>query len=180
MNQTFDSLTTELKERRKKIHKICRDYLRDPSKGHLKLLKSQLKHCGDHVIIESGFYCDYGDKICLGHRVYINANCTFIDGGEIHIADDCLIGPNVQILTINHDKSALRRLNKYSYTQNVVIQSNVWIGAGAIILPGVEIENNAIIAAGSVVTKKVAANTIVAGNPAKSIGMNPDINSENL
>ena len=89
-----------------------------------------------------------------------------IDGGNIIIGDDLLLGPNVQILTINHALDAKKRRLKESYASDVVIGSNVWIGAGSIILPGVTIEDNAVVAAGSVVTRCVPHGALVLGNPA--------------
>ena len=165
----FDSLTPELIQRRHQVHDTCRQFSRSPSKGNLSRLKALLASCGKEVFIESGFYCDYGDKISLGHRVYLNINCTLLDGGFITIGDDCLIGPNVQILTINHEMLPSARLEKKNLAQDVRIESNVWIGAGTIILPGVTIAEGAVIGAGSVVTKDVQAACLYVGSPAKKI-----------
>lgn len=150
------------------MQEICRQFERSPSHGNLKRLKNALSACGEEVFIEAGFYCDYGEHIELGQRVYINARCTFLDAGKIRIGDDCLIGPNVQILAVSHDLDPEARLNKASYAVDTRLGRNVWVGAGAIILPGVDIGDNAIIGAGSVVTKDVPTDTRVAGNPAKA------------
>ena len=163
----FNSLSSEHKQQRQKTHEYCRQFARSPSKGNLSRLKSLLAQCGEEVFIEQGFYCDYGNKISLGNRVYINANCTFIDGGHIHIDDDCLIGPNVQLLTINHATSPKQRLAKQSYSQDIVLAKNVWLGAGVIVLPGVHIGEGAVLGAGSVVTHNVMAGCLYVGNPAK-------------
>jgi len=165
----FNSLTAELIQRRHQVHDTCRQFSRSPSKGNLSRLKSLFACCGEDVFIEQGFYCDYGDKIILGHRVYININCTFLDGGQITIGDDCLIGPNVQLLTINHAVSAKERLNKKNDAKDIHIENNVWIGAGAIILPGIHIGSGAVVGAGSVVTKNIQSNCFYAGNPAIKI-----------
>jgi len=124
---------------------------------------------GSELFVEEGFYCDYGDKISIGDRVYININCTLLDGGEITIGDDVLIGPNVQILTVNHPTNPSERLNKTNLIENVSIGNNVWIGAGAILLPGVSIGEGSVIGAGSVVTKNLDANCMYAGNPTAKI-----------
>ncbi|NOQ78620.1 MAG: sugar O-acetyltransferase [Gammaproteobacteria bacterium] len=166
---TFNSLTPELMQRRHQVHDTCRQFSRSPSKGNMARLKSLFAGVGEEVFIEQGFYCDYGDKITLGHRVYINVNCTFLDGGRINIGDDCLIGPNVQILTINHAASPIERLKKLNYAEDIHIENNVWIGAGAIILPGIHIGSGAVIGAGSVVTKNVPGNCLYAGNPAEKV-----------
>ena len=165
----FNSLTAELIQRRNLVHDTCRQFSRSPSRGNLLRLKALFFSCGEEVFIEQGFYCDYADKISLGKRVYININCTLLDGGLISIGDDCLIGPNVQILTINHATSAKERLDKKNYAEDVSIANNVWIGAGTIILPGVHIAEGAVIGAGSVVNKDVQAKYLYAGNPAKKI-----------
>ncbi len=111
------------------------------------------------------FYTNFGRHIQLGKRVFINHACSFLDLGGITIEDDVLIGPRVNIITENHPVDPLER--KSLYLKAVLIKKNVWIGAGATILPGVTIGENAIIAAGAVVNKDVAANTIVGGVPAK-------------
>ena len=165
----FNSLTPELIQRRNQVHDTCRQFSRSPSRGNLLRLKALFAGCGEEVFIEQGFYCDYGNKISLGRCVYLNVNCTLLDGGLISIGDDCLIGPNVQILTINHAVSPGERLDKKNFAEDVSIGNNVWIGAGVIILPGVSIGSGAIIGAGSVVNKDVSTNCMYAGNPAKKI-----------
>ena len=167
MQTSFDSLTEENRERRKKTHDMCRLFNRDPSKGHLKKLKQLFNSFGEHLIIEQGFHCDYGNKIDFGDRVYININCTLLDGGRISIGNDVLIGPNVQIVTINHAVNATERLKRENFASNVSLGNNVWIGAGAIILPGVTLADGVVVAAGSVVTQSFLSPCLVAGNPAK-------------
>ena len=95
--EPFNSLTQELIGQRKKAQAICIEFARDPSKGNLKKLRNLFQHCGEQVFIEYGFHCDYGNKIVIGDRVFINCKATLLDGGKIHIGDDTLIGPNVQI-----------------------------------------------------------------------------------
>jgi acetyltransferase-like isoleucine patch superfamily enzyme len=113
------------------------------------------------------FHTNFGRHIRIGKNVFINHACTFLDLGGITIEDDVQIGPKVNIITENHpvDPSQRKMLN----LQSVLVKRNAWIGASATILPGVTIGENAIVAAGSVVNKYVAANTIVGGIPAKII-----------
>ena len=113
------------------------------------------------------FYVNFGQFIELGKNVFINHACSFLDMGGITIQDDVLIGPRVNLVTENHplDPSDRRAL----LANPIVIKRNAWIGAGATILPGVTIGENAVIAAGAVVSKDVPANTVVAGVPAKFI-----------
>ena len=171
--QPFNSLNKELLALRKQTGEICRLFNKSPSKGNLKRIKELFAQCGEGVIIESGFHCDYGNQIAIGDRSFININCTVLDApiseGAISIGDDCLIGPNVQLLTVSHAVNPTQRLNKENFAAPITIGNNVWIGAGAIILAGVCIGDNSIIGAGSVVTKNVEADTVVAGNPAREI-----------
>jgi maltose O-acetyltransferase len=182
MKTQFNSLTPELILQRKTVHELCRQFSRSPSKGNLKRLKALFSQCGEHVIIESGFHMDYGDNVILGDRVYININCTMLDGmtdnisehqhcaPTITLGDDCLIGPNVQLLAVSHDiEPTLRQTHKHNYAQAITLGKNVWLGGGVIILAGVTIGDNSVIGAGSVVTKDVAANSFYAGNPSQKV-----------
>lgn len=113
------------------------------------------------------FYTDCGRNITVGKGVFINANCNFQDQGGITIGDHSLIGHRVTLATLNHGIAPDDRHTLYPAP--IVIGKNVWIGAGATILPGVTLGDNAIVAAGAVVTKEVAPNTLVGGIPAKVI-----------
>lgn len=111
------------------------------------------------------FYTDCGKNTTVGRKVFINEGCCFQDQGGIEIGDDCLIGQQVVIATLNHDLNPDRRGDMLP--KPVKIGKNVWVGAHATILPGVTVGDNAVIAAGAVVTKGVPANTVVGGVPAK-------------
>lgn len=113
------------------------------------------------------FYTDCGKNITIGKNVFINACCKFQDQGGITIGNNCLIGHNVTIATLNHDFNPIKRAN--INPSPVVIGNNVWIASDSTILPGITIGDGAIVGAGSVVTKNVPENTIVAGNPARVI-----------
>lgn len=169
----FNSLDKSYLEQRKVAHETCRLFAKSPSKGNLKRIKNLFAHSGEGVIIEAGFHCDYGNQIVIDNRTFININCTVLDapinGGAITIGDDCLIGPNVQLLAVSHAINPTERLNKENFAAPITIGNNVWIGAGVIVLAGVTIGDNAVVGAGSVVTKDIAANTVVAGNPAVKI-----------
>lgn len=119
------------------------------------------------------FTTDCGKNIHIGKNVFINSGCRFQDQGGITLGDDTLVGHNVVIATLNHGLAANDRGSLYP--SPVVIGKNVWVGAGATILPGVTIGENAVIAAGAVVAKDVPANTIVGGVPAKVIKKIPSV-----
>ena len=171
--QSFNSLDKTLLALRKQTGEICRLFNKSPSKGNLKRIKELFAQCGEGVIIESGFHCDYGNQITIGDRSFININCTVLDApiseGAISIGNDCLIGPNVQLLAVSHAINPTQRLNKENFASPITVGNNVWIGAGVIVLAGVTIGDNAVVGAGSVVTKNVEADTVVAGNPALKI-----------
>src|SRR5919112_831973 len=113
------------------------------------------------------FYTDFGKNIRVGKNVFINHCCEFMDRGGITLEDSVLIGPKVNLVTINHPVEPSRR--RSTFCAPILIRTNAWIGVGASIMPGVTIGENAIVAANAVVTNDVPANTIVGGIPAKVI-----------
>ncbi|MEG1585427.1 MAG: sugar O-acetyltransferase [Bacteroidales bacterium] len=138
------------------------------------ILDELLGSRGEHVWIAAPFFVDYGENIHIGNNVEINMNCVFLDCNRISIGNHSGIGPGVQIYTVSHPINPTERLSPTrqfwkSYTAPVTIGSNVWIGGGAIILPGVTIGDNSTIGAGSVVTKDIPANCLAVGNPCKII-----------
>lgn len=121
----------------------------------------------ESVTLFPPFSSDFGKNTKFGRRVFINSGCTFQDQGGIVVGDDCLIGHNVVIATLNHDVAPSRRADMHPAA--VVIGRNVWIGANATILPGVTIGDNAVVAAAAVATRDVPAQSIVVGSPAKVV-----------
>jgi acetyltransferase-like isoleucine patch superfamily enzyme len=113
------------------------------------------------------FYTNFGRFIRIGKNVFINHACTCLDMGGIIIEDDVLIGPKVNLITENHPLDPANR--KALICKPIVVKRNAWIGAAATIMPGVTIGENAVVAAGAVVSKDVPANTVVGGIPAKFI-----------
>lgn len=113
------------------------------------------------------FYTDFGKNIEIGRDVFINACCHFQDHGGVTLGDGCQIGHNVVFATLNHGMAPEDRHT--TYPAPIVLGKNVWVGSNATILSGVTIGDNAIVAAGAVVTKDVAAGAIVGGVPAKFI-----------
>ena len=113
------------------------------------------------------FHTEFGKNTKIGKNVFINSCCRFQDNGGIEIGDRTMIGPNTTIVTLNHDINPETRIN--AAPKPVKVGKNVWIGADCTILPGVTIGDNSVVGAGSVVTKDVPSNVIVAGNPAKFI-----------
>lgn len=121
----------------------------------------------DSFVCFPPFYSNFGKNITIGKNVFVNIGCSFQDRGGIHIADNVMIGMNVVIATLNHGLAPEERQS--TTPAPVHIGKNAWIGSSATILPGVTIGENAVVAAGAVVTKDVPANTVVAGVPATFI-----------
>ena len=122
--------------------------------------------CSD-VVVEAPFHCAYGINIALGEGVYLNAGCTILDTASVRIGSSTMLGPSVQIYCAEHHKDAVQRKAGLEIAKPVEIGENVWIGGGVIILGGIKIGDGAIIGAGAVVTKNVAKQTTVKGNPAR-------------
>jgi acetyltransferase-like isoleucine patch superfamily enzyme len=113
------------------------------------------------------FYTDFGHNIQIGKNVFVNHACTFMDRGGITLEDNVLLGPKVNLITTNHLTELDRRRDTISLP--IVLRRGAWLGANVTVMPGVTIGENAIVGAGAVVTKDVAANTIVAGVPARVV-----------
>lgn len=124
----------------------------------------------ESTVVFTPFYTNFGRFIRIGKNVFINHACSFLDMGGITIEDHALIGPKVNLITENHPLDPANR--RALICKPIVIKRNAWIGAAATILPGVTVGENAVVAAGAVVSKDVPANTVVAGVPAKIIKVN--------
>lgn len=133
------------------------------------LLAQGLGAVGENVAVRAPFFVDYGYNIRLGDGVFMNFNCVILDVVEVTIGAATAIGPGVQILTADHPRDPVQRRTGQESGQPIHIGANVWIGGGAIILPGVTIGDDAVIGAGAVVTRDVAAGVTVVGNPARPV-----------
>jgi maltose O-acetyltransferase len=138
-----------------------------PASERHKLLSERFGHVGVRAVIRPPFFCDYGYNIHLGDGVFLNFNCVILDVVEVTIGDRTQIGPAVQIYAADHPRDAETRRSGLEFGRPVRIGSDVWIGGGAIILPGVTLGDGAVIGAASVVTRDVAAGQTVVGNPAR-------------
>ena len=131
-------------------------------------MKEVFAECGDNNYIELPFHANWGGHhVHLGSNIYMNSNTTLVDDGHIFIGDNVMFGPNVTIATANHPIDAELRYKGYQYNRDVHIGNNVWLGGHVIIVPGVTIGENAVIGAGSVVTKDIPANVVAVGNPCR-------------
>lgn len=175
--EVYDCGDEQLITRWHKAKRLMREYAATDTREHDKLnaiLDELLGARGEGVWIAAPFSVDYGENIYLGENCEINFNCVFLDCNRITIGRNVLIAPNVQIYTVFHPVKAAERMPEgmgfcKSLTAPVTIGDNVWIGGGAIVLPGVTIGNNVTIGAGSVVTKSIPDDCLAVGNPCRVI-----------
>ena len=136
----------------------------------LKEIANQLvKGTKKDMIIVPPFYCEYEDHIEIGDYFFANCNCIIIDVAKVKIGNHVMFGPSVSIYTAGHPIHPVSRMSGYEYGIAVEIGNNVWVGGNTVVCPGVHIGDNAVIGAGSVVTKDIPGNVIAAGNPCRII-----------
>jgi maltose O-acetyltransferase len=143
--------------------------LGSPDDTRHALLRERFAEVGKGAVVRPPFHCDYGFNIRLGATVFLNFNCVILDVAEVAIGDGTQIGPAVQIYTADHPRDPAKRREGLEFGRPVRIGRQVWVGGGAIILPGIAIGDDAVIGAGSVVTGDVAPGTTVVGNPARMV-----------
>jgi maltose O-acetyltransferase len=134
-----------------------------------RLLEELLGSFGAGSEIRAPFFCDYGVHITVGARVFSNFGLVALDVATIRIGDDVQIGPNVQLLTATHPVDADLRRAKWESGAPITIGDNVWLGGGAIVLPGVGIGDDTVVGAGAVVTRDLPARVVAVGNPARVV-----------
>jgi maltose O-acetyltransferase len=141
--------------------------LADAAGERRRILEELLGGFGAGSEIRPPFYCDYGYQIRVGARVFANFGLMALDVASITIGDDVQIGPNVQLLTPTHPVEADLRLAKWEAARPITIGANVWLGGGVIVLAGVDIGDNTVVGAGSVVSRSLPANVVAMGSPAR-------------
>jgi maltose O-acetyltransferase len=169
--EMYDPFDDELVASRARARDLCQELngTRESEQDQRRrILRELFGKGGDTVWMQPPFYCDYGSNIELGERVFFNFNCIVLDVCLVRIGDFTLFGPAVQIYTPLHPYNAERR-RREEFGKPIEIGSDVWVGGGAIILPGVRIGSRAVIGAGSVVTRDVPGNVFAAGNPCRVI-----------
>ena len=155
---------------------IARTFLRqfnhskeDQLEFRQQVLKRLIVSQGEGLWIEPPFFCDYGYNINIGNKVYFNFNCTILDVMRVSIGDNVLFGPSVQIYTAMHPMNWQERASGIEFARPVEIGSDVWMGGGVIICPGVAVGNRTVIGAGSVVTRDIPDDVFAAGNPCRPL-----------
>lgn len=172
--EMYDASDPLLKEERQKArqwtHRLNVTEYGNPL-AYQKILSTLFPNAAADLHIEPPFFCDYGYNIYTGENVYFNFNCVLLDVMPIRIGSNVLFGPHVQIYTATHPTDAILRRAGPEFAKPISIADDCWIGGGAIITPGITIGARCIIGAGAVVTKDVPSDTVVVGNPAKSVTM---------
>jgi maltose O-acetyltransferase len=169
--ELYDPLDGELVAARERARDLCQALNATREAEHderRRLLRQLFGAGGDTVWMQPPFFCDYGSNIELGQRVFFNFNCVVLDVCSVRIGSFTLLGPAVQIYTPMHPFDAERRRSR-EFGKPVEIGCDVWVGGGAIILPGVRIGSRAVIGAGSVVTRDIPDNVFAAGNPCRVV-----------
>ncbi len=169
--ELYDPLDPELVAGRERARDLCQALnasRETEANARRAILRELFGRGGDTVWMQPPFFCDYGTNIDLGERAFFNFNCVVLDVCHVRIGDYTLFGPGVQILTPMHPMNAeLRRREEYG--KPIEIGADVWVGGGALILPGVQIGARSVIGAGSVVTKDIPEGVFAAGNPCRVI-----------
>ncbi len=171
VGELYDPLDPELSGERQRCRDLCKllnDSREDQQEERRKLLDELLGYAND-AWVQPPFFCDYGYNIALGSKVFFNFNCVVLDVMRVEIGNNVLFGPSVQIYTATHPISATERRTWREFAKPVSIGSDVWVGGGAIICPGVTIGDRTVIGAGSVVTRSIPADVVAAGNPCRVI-----------
>jgi maltose O-acetyltransferase len=169
--ELYDPFDAELVAGRERARDLCQTLNATREGQHEErraILRDLFGRGGDTVWMQPPFFCDYGSNIELGERVFFNFNCVVLDVCVVRIGSFSLFGPAVQIYTPMHPFNAeLRRRQEFG--KPVDIGEDVWVGGGAIILPGVRIGARAVIGAGSVVTRDIPEDTFAVGNPCRPV-----------
>ena len=168
----YDPTDPQLTAERRRARNLCKSLNEshdDEQDLRDRIIRDLFGRSGDDIWIEPPFYCDYGFNITLGSKVFFNFNCVLLDPASITIGNNVLLGPAVQIYAATHPLRASERRTWLEFAKPVDIGSDVWMGGGAIVCPGVRIGDRSVIGAGSVVTRDIPDDVVAAGNPCRVI-----------
>ena len=169
--ELYDALDPALVQARERARDLCQELNATRERDQdvrRSILKRLFGRGGDSVWMQPPFFCDYGSNILLGERVFFNFNCVVLDVCVVKVGDFTLLGPTVQIYTATHPMNAdLRRRQEFG--KPVEVGSDVWVGGGAVLCPGVKVGSKSVIGAGSVVTGDIPDGVFAAGNPCRVV-----------
>ena len=155
---------------RDRCQDLCHDYNRlrpTDLKARDSLIREILGRTGQRLQVIQPFFCDYGFNIEVGEEFFANTNLVILDEAKVTFGDHVFIAPNCAFYTAGHPTDARQRREGLEYSRPIKVGNNVWIGGNVVVLPGVTIGDNCVIAAGSIVTHDIPANTLAAGNPCR-------------
>lgn len=162
--EEYNGFDPELIEMRRRTRVALKKYNEDPSS---KNMKAVFGYFPENLRLIPPFQCEYGENIRFGKNVFVNFNFSSLSCAEVKIGDNCYIGPNVGLYTAMHPIDPEIRNMSINLAKPIKIGANCWLGAGVIVLPGVEIGEGCTIGAGSIVTKNIPPRCVAAGNPCK-------------
>jgi len=168
--ELYDTSDPKLTADRQRARGLCKSLNKsydNEQELRQRIIRKLFGSAGDAIWIEPPFYCDYGSNTTLGSKVFFNFNCVVLDPAPVTIGHNVLFGPAVQLCTATHPISASERRTWLEFARPIEIGSDVWVGAGAIICPGVHIGSRSVIGAGSVVTRDIPADVLASGNPCR-------------
>lgn len=169
--ELYDPMDPELCLERERCRNLCQriNATREDEPEERRRLLGALFGRETDAWVQPPFFCDYGTNVVLGRKVFFNFNCVVLDVAPVTIGDNVLFAPSVQIYTATHPIAAGERRKWLESAKPIAIGSDVWIGGGAILCPGITIGDRSVIGAGSVVTRDIPADVVAAGNPARII-----------
>ena len=169
--ELYNPLDPQLAQERQRCRDLCKllNHSREDQPEKRRQILADLFGYPTDAWVEPPFFCDYGFNIVLGSKVFFNFNCVVLDVMRVEIGSNVLFGPSVQIYSATHPISAPERRTLVEFAKPVSIGSDVWVGGGAIICPGITIGDRSVIGAGSVVTRAIPADVFAAGNPCRVI-----------
>lgn len=160
----------ELVRERRRCRTLLHAFNTQPNEEQrLALLRELLGRIGDGSFIQPPFACDYGFNVSIGDDAFINFNAVILDCASVTIGDGAQIGPGVQLLAADHPRDPQTRRDLLELARPISIGSNVWVGAAAIVLPGVTVGDDSIIGAGSVVARDISSGVLAVGNPCRVV-----------
>ncbi|ABN06210.1 transferase hexapeptide repeat containing protein [Methanocorpusculum labreanum Z] len=176
----FDARSKELRDLKHKAHVLCQKFnaLDEYDEGRLPIIREFIGRIGENYYFQGPIQFNYGCHTFIGENFFANFNTTIMDDGRIFIGDNVMFGPNVSLMATSHpliptERTAMRyedgHVSMSEYAEEIYIGNNVWLACNVVVLGGVHIGDNAVIGAGSVVTKDVPENFVAFGNPCKPV-----------
>ncbi len=164
----YDPADPELVSERERCRAVLRRFEAAAGEADgMEILRGLLGGVGQDAVVIPPLRCDYGWNTTLGDRVFLNCDVVILDCAPVTIGAGVLIGPRAQLIAADHPRAAEDRATGLEHAAPVTVEAGAWIGAGAIVLPGVTVGHGSIVGAGSIVTRDIPAGVVAAGNPCR-------------